>query len=81
MGFADKLEAKAQEVRASSEKCTTCRALRAMDADDLAEYHEALDAAVAKQPGAYSLAQIGRALGLQPGTFRAHVSERHSEPR
>lgn len=55
-------------------KCLTCTALASLDATDLAAYH------AAKADRSYTLSSIARALGLQPGTYRLHVTNRHVDP-
>jgi hypothetical protein len=55
-------------------KCLTCTALASLDANDLHAYHDARESRV-------PWASIARALGLQPGTYRLHVTSGHVEPR
>lgn len=49
-------------------------ALAALDAEDLAAYHDATERNV-------PAASIARALDLRPGTFREHRTAGHVDPR
>jgi hypothetical protein len=73
VSFAERLAADVATHRVGPE-CKTCSALAGLNPDDLAAYHEAVESGI-------SQASIGRALGLQPGTYRLHKNNRHVDPR
>lgn len=66
MSFAEKLATEAAAVRLGP-PCTTCKTLSALSVSDRADYDEAVASGV-------SASLIARALGLQPGTYRRHMS-------
>ena len=73
MSFADRLLEDVATHRGGP-KCLTCEALSSLDPVDLASYHQARTSRV-------PFASIARALGIQPGTYRLHVTSGHVEPR
>lgn len=81
MSLLDRVKESAVEHQVGA-KCATCRMLAAMSPDDLAEYHEAVELIGQRVDGSLvSASDVGRALGMQPGTYRQHVQSGHREPR
>lgn len=82
MSLMDRVKASAVETRSVVKKCTTCQMLKAMSADDLAEYHEARALIGHEIDGVkILLTDVARGLSLRPATYREHVAGGHSEPR